>query len=205
MVVKICGIKTIEAAKVAEEAGASMIGFVFAPSSRQITPEKAAEIAKNISPNVKKVGVFVNESKEIIEQIAKKVGLDYIQLHGDEPATFARSLSKPIIKAFNINEVSDDVLRAYPCDYYIIDSPGTKYRGGSGKVFDWNRLLNRNIDRDKLILAGGLNESNVAEAIVTIKPFGVDVSSGVETNGDKDLEKIRRFIKVVKQTKEKIK
>ena len=197
MLVKICGITTLDAALTAEREGAAMIGFLFAPSSRRIEPDEAAAIAKQLSPTVKKVGVFVNETKETIERIADVVGLDFIQLHGDEPASFAESLSKPVIKAFNIEQVSDEVLATYPCDYYIIDSPGTTYRGGSGKVFDWNRLLNRNIDRSKLILAGGLNEANIAEAIKTVEPAGVDVSSGVETNGKKDNEKIKRFIHAV--------
>lgn len=200
MLVKICGITTVEAALTAERAGASMIGFLFAPSSRRIDPEKAAEIARQLSPTVKKVGVFVNETKETIEKIAELVGLDFIQLHGDESASFAESLCRPVIKAFNINEVSDDVLRSYPCDYYLIDSPGTTYRGGSGKVFDWSRLLDRNIDRRKLILAGGLNTANVVEAITTVRPAGIDVSSGVETNGKKDHAKIEQFIQVVRET-----
>lgn len=198
MLVKICGITTLEAAKAAEEAGVDFIGFVFAPSKRRISPDAAADIAKHLSPAVKKVGVFVNETKENIEQIAKMVGLDYIQLHGDEDARFALELGMPVIKAFPIEVVSDETLRAYPCEFYVIDSPGTTYRGGSGNVFDWSRLERLNIDRRKLILAGGLNEQNVAKAISAVRPVGVDVSSGVETNGKKDVGKIKRFVQAAK-------
>lgn len=198
MLVKICGITTLEAAKAAEEAGADFIGFVFAPSKRRISPDAAADIAKHLSPFVKKVGVFVNETKENIEQIAKMVGLDYIQLHGDEDARFALELGMPVIKAFPIEVVSDETLQTYPCEFYVIDSPGTTYRGGSGNVFDWSRLERLNIDRRKLILAGGLNEQNVAKAISAVRPVGVDVSSGVETNGKKDVGKIKRFVQAAK-------
>src|SRR5699024_5616694 len=117
MLIKICGIMSSEMALVAERAGADLIGFVFAPSSRQLVPERAAEIAGVLSPATKKVGVFVNESREEIERIAAIVGLDYAQLHGDESMEFAESLSLPVIKAFTIGEVSDEELANYPADY----------------------------------------------------------------------------------------
>src|SRR5690625_367423 len=175
MLIKICGISSVDVAQAAEEAGANLIGFVFAESSRQILPEKAAEIAEHLSPRVKKVGVFVNETKEKSEVIAVTVGLDFIQLHGDDTADCAGSLSSPVIEAFTIGDVTDEALATYPCDYYLIDSPGTVYRGGSGKVFDWEQLLRQKIAKRKLILAGGLNEANVAEAIRIVGPVGVDV------------------------------
>src|SRR5690625_1809638 len=161
MIVKICGITSIDMGLAAERAGANLIGFVFAPSSRRVTPERAADIATALSPDVQKVGVFVNESLDMIETIVRTVGLDMVQLHGDEPASLATRVSVPVIKAFTIDDVTDDTLEGYPCDYYLIDSPGTVYRGGSGNVFDWERLVRRNINRDKLILAGGLQADNV--------------------------------------------
>lgn len=194
MLIKICGIMSSEMALVAERAGADLIGFVFAPSSRQLAPERAAEIAGVLSPATKKVGVFVNESREEIERIAAIVGLDYVQLHGDESMEFAESLSLPVIKAFTIGEVSDEELANYPADYFLLDSPGTTYRGGSGIPFDWGQVSSRKFDREKFILAGGLTADNVTEAIELARPAGVDVSSGVETAGEKDADKIKAFI-----------
>lgn len=198
MLTKVCGITTIEAAQVVEQAGADFIGFVFAPSKRRISPHNAAAISSSLSPSIKKVGVFVNESKENIQYIAKKVGLDYIQLHGDETATFAKSLQLPIIKAFSIDAVHASTIRAFPCAYYLIDSPAEKYRGGSGKTFDWNRLTTLQLDHTKLILAGGLSVKNVEDALKNVRPAGIDVSSGVETDGKKDSNKIEAFVNKVK-------
>lgn len=199
MLVKVCGIKSKEAAEVVSNCQADFIGFVFAPSKRRISPKKAAEIAKYVSSGTKKVGVFVNESIENINFIAELVGLDVIQLHGDEPANFAKKLRYPIIKAFSINQLNTKTVSTYPCDFYLIDSPATKYRGGSGKTFQWDKLNELNIDKNKLILAGGLSEVNIENAISTVQPVGVDVSSGVETNGTKDHGKIKNFINLAKQ------
>lgn len=194
MNVKICGITTIEDAKVVAEAGADFIGFVFAPSKRRIQPVDAKIIARQLDPSLKKVGVFVNESIENMKQIAETVGLDYIQLHGDEPKEIAAALPLPVIKAFSIDQVTADNLHAYPCEYFLIDSPGDKYRGGSGRTFDWTTLEELGIDLGKCILAGGLSAENVKEAISIANPSGVDVSSGVETNGNKDITKIKQFV-----------
>lgn len=199
MLVKVCGVTTLEAAQAATSASADFIGFVFAPSSRQIDPLYATEIARELPASVKKVGVFVNESKLTIETIAKQVGLDYIQLHGDENSEFARELSLPVIKALTISDQLFFDLNHFPADYFIIDSPGKKYAGGSGKTFNWSELTNLNIDLDKVFLAGGLNENNVKLAIETVEPAGVDVSSGVETSGEKDTSKIKSFIKQAKE------
>lgn len=199
MLVKICGISTLEAARVAADEGADLIGFVFAPSTRRIEPSKAKEIVNNLPTSLKTVGVFVNETKTNIERIAQEVGLDYIQLHGDETAEFARELSLPVIKAININDTLIFDLNQFPATYFIIDSPGKKHRGGSGETFDWNALNQTNINFSNVFLAGGLNEKNVNLAIQTVSPIGVDVSSGVESNQKKDRLKIKEFIKQAKQ------
>lgn len=199
MNVKICGVTSLDVAKKVEQAGADFIGFVFAPSKRQISPENAAAIAKDLSPAIKKVGVFVNESVATMNDIAATVGLDYIQLHGDEPVSTAEQLDYPIIKAYSIERVKPSVVASYPCDYLLIDSPGEAYRGGSGKTFTWEKLDTLDIPRNKLILAGGLSTENITEAIKQVCPFGVDVSSGVETNNHKDVEKISLFIQQAKQ------
>lgn len=199
MLVKVCGITTLDSAQAAADASADFIGFVFAPSTRQIDPLKAKEIAETLPLSIKKVGVFVNESIINIESISRLVGLDYIQLHGDETTEFANELSLPIIKALNVNNSLISNLHHFPADYFIIDSPGKKFRGGSGEVFDWNQLTDLNIDLSKVFLAGGLNEKNVKSAIKTVNPIGVDVSSGVETDGKKDITKIKQFLKQAKE------
>ncbi|HLT56405.1 MAG TPA: phosphoribosylanthranilate isomerase [Bacillota bacterium] len=194
MLVKICGITTSEAAEAAAAAGADFIGFVFAASRRKITPERAKMIARSLSSSVKTVGVFVNETVEQMVNIAEYVGLDYLQLHGDEGEAVSKQLPRPVIKAFSVKDKSIKNIMNYPCDYYLIDSPG----GGTGKSFDWKLLDKFNLDASKLILAGGLNPENVQEAIRVVKPAGVDVSSGVETNGAKDIKKIKQFIHAAK-------
>lgn len=196
MLVKICGIKTVHAAQVVTEAGADFIGFVFADSKRKVTPELAAIIAKTLPSTIKKVGVFVNESVENMIAIAKQVGLDYIQLHGDEEAIIAEQLPYPIIKAFSANQLNG--IHSYPCDFYLIDSPKGKYRGGTGKTFNWDVIRELDIDPDKVILAGGLSPENIKDAIYIVQPAGVDVSSGVETNNEKDDKKIIQFVKNAK-------
>ncbi|ONK24746.1 N-(5'-phosphoribosyl)anthranilate isomerase [Bacillus sp. VT-16-64] len=199
MQVKICGITTEDAAIAASRYGADMIGFVFAESSRRISPEKAKEIVQLLSDNVKITGVFVNEKAEVIRDIKEMVSLDYVQLHGDESPEFCKSLGVPVIKALAIREKSViEKMSQYNCDYFLLDSPGVQYRGGSGKTFDWHLLQDRDIPNEKIILAGGLNEINVHDAIRTVRPAMVDVSSGVETNGKKDVKKIAAFIKAVK-------
>lgn len=194
MLVKICGITSKEAAQQAIDSGADMIGFLFAPSKRQLSSERAAEISVSLPTTVKKVGVFVNESFENIVQTAEQVGLDFIQLHGDEPPAFAEELPYPIIKAFAMDKGKIDDIQAYPCDYYLIDSPIGPNRGGNGTSFDWKQLTDSSLNSKKVILAGGLNPKNIQSAISIAEPAGVDVSSGVETNGQKDLSKINQFI-----------
>lgn len=198
MLVKTCGIMTSVAAETAVEAGADFIGFVFAPSKRYLTADAAAEIAATIPSSVKKVGVFVNETLENITSIAEQVGLDYVQLHGDETSEFAEQLPYPIIKAFPATQEGFAKLKDYPCDYYLIDSPFGSNRGGNGTSFDWTVLKELNLDSNKLILAGGLTLENVPQAISLTEPIGVDVSSGIETDGKKDLSKIKNFISKAK-------
>ncbi|WHY81931.1 phosphoribosylanthranilate isomerase [Siminovitchia fortis] len=201
MKVKICGITTMETAQTAYEAGADMLGFVFADSSRRIEPDATKNIVGRLPDHVAAVGVFVNETIENIRRIAETAGLDYIQLHGDETPAFCKELSLPLIKAFTIKKAADvKKLSEYECDFYLVDSPGIHYRGGSGKPFDWSLLQDQNLPREKMILAGGLNQANVTEAIRQVQPAAVDVSSGVETNGKKDHQKLIDFIKTAKQS-----
>jgi len=192
---KICGITNIDAAKCAVENGAKAVGFVFAESKRKISPEDAKAIIKELPEDIWKVGVFVNESKEKIEEIISIAGINMIQLHGDESNEFASQFSLPIIKAFSIGSEEDlKAVAAFDCDYVLLDSPREKYHGGNGKTFDWAVLKNYDFKGKKVILAGGLNTENIKEALETVQPDLVDVSSGVETNGKKDLKKIRDFL-----------
>ncbi|GHH98347.1 phosphoribosylanthranilate isomerase [Neobacillus kokaensis] len=199
MKVKICGITDVTTGIQAAEYGADAIGFVFAESKRKVSEERAREIASHIPSEVYKVGVFVNETLPEIERIASIVGLTHIQLHGDETAEFCQSLSYPVIKAvsFQGNEQLASI-GTYPADYILLDSPKGEYRGGNGKVFDWHQVDKNLLNNKKVILAGGLHEENVESAIEIIKPLMIDVSSGVETNGVKDLNKIKAFIEKAK-------
>ncbi|HEX6594329.1 MAG TPA: phosphoribosylanthranilate isomerase [Bacillota bacterium] len=194
MLVKICGISTKKSAHTALQSGADFIGFVFTTSTRQVTPEVAAAIAASLPSTIKKVGVFVNERKDRIEQIAKKTRLNFIQLHGDEPPALANSLSLPVIKAFPATKETLVNIEDYPCKYCLLDSPNGPYRGGNGTTFNWKMIEDLHLNDKRIILAGGLTPKNVQTAIETVRPHGVDVSSGVETDGKKDALKIRTFI-----------
>ncbi|OXB95507.1 MULTISPECIES: phosphoribosylanthranilate isomerase [Bacillus] len=201
MKVKICGITDMETAKRACEYGADALGFVFAESKRKITPKRAEEIIQELPPNVLKIGVFVNESVEVIQKIADECGLTHVQLHGDEDNYQIRRLNIPSIKSLGVTSESDmKNAQGYETDYILFDSPKEKFHGGNGKTFSWELLgyMPKEL-REKTILAGGLNALNIEEAIQTVRPYMVDVSSGVETEGKKDVEKIKQFIKKAKE------
>ncbi|CKH14911.1 N-(5'-phosphoribosyl)anthranilate isomerase [Streptococcus pneumoniae] len=196
MKVKICGITDVETAKSACEYGADALGFVFAESKRKITPKRAKEIILELPANVLKIGIFVNESVEVIQKIADECGLTHVQLHGDEDNYQIRRLNIPSIKSLGVTSESDmENAQRYETDYILFDSPKEKFHGGNGKTFSWELLGHMPKElRKKTILAGGLNALNIEEAIRTIRPYMVDVSSGVETEGKKDVEKIKQFI-----------
>ena len=197
--VKICGLMEKEHVEVAVNAGADAIGFLFAPSKRKVTIEKAHELAKDVPPEVWKIGVFVNPTKEELITAIQEVPLDYIQYHGQETPDFVLTNNLPSIKALSVQNEAD-VLQAkqYETDFYLFDAPGTDYQGGSGEVFDWKLMEVNHIPTEKIILAGGLNPNNVRDAIGRVNPYMVDVSSGVERNGSKDKELIQSFISAVK-------
>ncbi|MFE5391705.1 phosphoribosylanthranilate isomerase [Bacillus thuringiensis] len=196
MKVKICGITDVETAKSACEYGADALGFVFAESKRKITPKRAKEIIQELPANVLKIGVFVNESVEVIQKIADECGLTHVQLHGDEENHQIRRLNIPSIKSLGVTSESDmKNAQRYEADYILFDSPKEKFHGGNGKTFSWELLghMPKELQK-KTILAGGLNALNIEEAIRTVRPYMVDVSSGVEIEGKKDVEKIKQFI-----------
>ena len=189
--VKICGLSTKEAVKTAVSAGADYIGFVFAPSKRQVTLEQAAELAKLIPADVKKVGVFVSPNRTALLEAIEKVGLDLVQIHGQAADDLFENLPCASIQAVQVD--GDGHVPNSQADYLLFDAPVA----GSGQTFDWGRLDTTELSQP-FFIAGGLNEDNVEEAIQHFSPFAVDVSSGVETEGQKDHEKIRRFIERVK-------
>ncbi|MFJ8530206.1 phosphoribosylanthranilate isomerase [Bacillus sp. NPDC094106] len=196
MKVKICGITELETAKVACDYGADAIGFVFAKSKRKIAPEQAKQIINELPAYVMKIGVFVNESVESMQKIAAECGLTHVQLHGDEEDYYIKRLNIPSIKAVGVGSEADIIkATSYETDYVLFDSPKEKFRGGNGKTFSWKLLehIPKELQK-KTILAGGLHIGNIQEAIQTVRPYMVDVSSGVETEGKKDIEKIKQFI-----------
>ncbi len=227
---KICGTTNREDALAAVNAGADAVGFVFAPSTRRITPEAAAPIAAALPRSIDRVGVFVNESAERIAEIAQQVGLTVVQLHGDETPEFAGTLFRDaggrrsgrarlrVFKAVSVFPGVETLLRNFArsgsVDGVLLDSVvvhpaetggGTEtIRGGTGVTFDWRRtaeFLPGIAERTRVILAGGLSPSNVVEAVRTLRPWGVDVCSGVEAKpGRKDHEKIWAFVSAVRST-----
>lgn len=189
--VKICGLSTKEAVKTAVSAGADYIGFVFAPSKRQVTVEQATELAEIIPSHIQKVGVFVSPSLAELLEAVDKVGLDFVQVHGQVVDKLFENLPCGSIQAVQVD--GDGHVSNSQADYLLFDAPVA----GSGQTFDWGQLDTTGLAQP-FFIAGGLNEDNVARAIQHFSPFAVDVSSGVETNGQKDHEKIRRFIERVK-------
>ena len=189
--IKICGLSTKEAVETAVSAGADYIGFVFAPSKRQVTLEEATELAKLIPSDVKKIGVFVSPSRTELLEAIEKVGLDLVQVHGQVVEDLFEDLPCTSIQAVQVD--GDGHVPNSQADYLLFDAPVA----GSGQTFDWGQLDTTELSQP-FFIAGGLNEDNVEEAIQHFTPFAVDVSSGVETDGQKDHEKIRRFIERVK-------
>ncbi|MGT2666860.1 phosphoribosylanthranilate isomerase [Streptococcus rifensis] len=189
--VKICGVKTPEAVKAAVQSGADFVGFVFAKSKRQISLSQAHRLAHWIPAYVRKVGVFVSPSLEELQEAIKTVPLDMVQIHGDFDSHLGERLTVPVIRAVQMTGETCDL--ESDSEFVLLDAPVA----GSGKTFDWSRLDSVNLE-SSFFMAGGLSIDNVKEAIERFKPFAVDVSSGVETDGVKDIDKIKQFTEKVK-------
>ena len=193
MFVKICGITNEDDALLAVAMGADAVGFIFAPSPRQIAPQQVYDITRRLPPEVLTVGVFRDEHPARVVEIVHRAGLKAAQLHGNEtPADTIEVASKVrwVIKVFAAGSPQLPRADRYGTDLIMVDSPS----GGSGKVFDWD-LAAEAPDGPRLILAGGLTPDNVAEAIRAVEPWGVDVATGVESSpGRKDALKVKRFI-----------
>ena len=200
--VKICGVTNLEDALAAVEAGASMLGFNFYQRSpRYISPEDARRIVERLPETVTGVGVFVNEPADEVEGVAREAGLGTVQLHGDETPEFCRGLrSLKTVKALRVRQGFDAAACAlYPVDAVLLDAYAAGAFGGTGHTFDWTLARQAREQVARLFLAGGLTPDNVAEAVRAVRPYAVDVCSGVETSpGRKSPQLMRRFVEQVR-------
>lgn len=200
--VKICGLTNLEDALIAAEAGADALGFVFYRESPRCVKFKAAkEIIRQLPPYVTTVGVFANVSADEILHVMDECGLDLAQLQGDEPLSVCERLGPKAIKAIRVkNRESLASMKNYSVRAFVLDAYTPENFGGTGKRFDWDWAVEAK-QYGRIILAGGLNPENVRDAIQKVRPYGVDVSSGVERRvGKKDPEKIRQFILKAKES-----
>lgn len=200
MLVKICGITRVEDAEAAVAMGAGALGFVFWPESpRFVDPDRARAIVAALPPFVAAVGVFVNQSSEYVNLVASVARLAVVQLHGDEPPAFADSVARPVVKVIAVEGVGADVSMAGwpPRVTLLIDAHDAARRGGTGRPVDWDAAARIARSR-RALLAGGLHAGNVGEAIARVRPFGIDVSSGVERSpGVKDHSRLRALFDAV--------
>lgn len=200
--IKICGITNLPDARLAVELGAAALGFIFYPKSPRYVPvAKAADICNALPPFVAKVGVFVDELEFEIEKALRECLLNALQFHGDEPPGFCQKFAAKSIKAIRVRDESSLRTAAeYDVDALLLDTYIDSERGGTGQTFDWSLAVKaQETLAPPVILSGGLTPANVQEAIRKVRPYAVDVSSGVEREpGKKDPEKLRRFIELVK-------
>ncbi len=204
--VKICGNTNIEDAQLAVELGADYLGFIFTASKRRVTVETASVIIKSFSDFQNFVGVFYNQPKKDVDEIAKQLGLRVLQFHGEETALYCQYFMDngyEVIKTFRIKDsMSLKRIDEYNVSAFLFDTYSREESGGTGKPFDWSLIQNRPFVHHKLFLAGGLNVCNLQKALELIKPFAVDVASGVEkTPGSKDPALLAQFIRIAKQKK----
>lgn len=198
--IKICGLKTLEDVAAVNQVKPDYVGFVFANTKRYVTDAQAKAMREMLLPEIQTVGVFVNEPMEHVIQLCREGTIQMIQLHGDESEAYAKALRKkvdnPVIRAIRVQSTQQILaFRNYPCDYFLFDTYKMDAYGGTGETFD--RTLIPSINKP-FFLAGGLGEDNVQEAIRQCAPYAVDVSSSVETEGSKDVDKIVAFVKKVR-------
>jgi phosphoribosylanthranilate isomerase len=199
--IKICGITNLADALAAIEAGADALGLNFyGKSPRHVSMKTAAEISKQISPFVMRAGVFVNADEDLVTRAIAECSLSLLQFHGDEPPEFCTQFGLMSMKAFRIRDVETlKELPKFQTDAYLLDAFSPEARGGTGEKFNWDLAVEAQKFGKPIFLAGGLTPENVAEAVRKVKPFGVDVSSGVESSsGKKDHAKVRAFIEAVR-------
>ncbi len=209
--IKICGLSEVEHALAAGKAGADYLGLVFAPSQRQVSPDKALQIVEAAgglkNPPVL-VGVFVNTPAQEVNRIADYCRLDWVQLSGDETWRYCQKIERPVIKVIHVSadKKVEQILSKIDMGYRLrsesdliclLDSKVRDTYGGTGQTFNW-QLAREVSARFPVIIAGGLNPTNVGQLVKESQPWGVDVSTGIETAGQKDILKIRAFIKAVR-------
>jgi len=194
--IKICGITRFKDIEYLNELQPEYAGFVFAKSKRRVAMEHVINLIKNLSGDIKKVGVFVNEDPIKVLAIAEGLKLQVLQFHGDENQEYINKFKGyEIWKALKINNIESIYeIRNYKCEKFILDNS----IAGSGKSFNWEHVQDK-IDGDLIMLAGGLASENARQVILKLNPYGVDVSSGVETDGYKDYKKIKEFIRKVRE------
>ena len=201
MFVKICGITRLEDAQAAVAAGANALGFVFWPKSpRRVSVETARAIVSTLPPSVTAIGVFVDQPADEVTAIAAEVGLGAVQLHGNESAQYVQSMTRPVVKAVALQKDGDGTsgVDSWPSDVTVLlDVHDPVKKGGTGRTIDWN-AASAIAKRRNIILAGGLTPENVGEAIARVRPYGIDVSSGVEEKpGIKDHGRLRALFEAV--------
>ena len=199
--VKICGITNLPDGLAAAEGGADALGFVFYDQSpRGVSVEAAADVIRQLPPFVLKVGVFVNPPEDLVVRAIRECGLNLLQFHGDEPPEYCLQFGLMSMKAFRIRDAASlEALQNFPTDAWLLDAYSPGKPGGTGETFNWELALAAQGWGRPIFLAGGLQPENVAEAVHRARPYGVDVSSGVETApGRKDHAKVRAFIKAAK-------
>lgn len=202
VVVKICGVTRPEDAEAAAAAGADLVGLNFWPRSRRhVSIERAVEIAAALPGDVRKVGIFVNAARPAVEDAIRRVGLDLVQLHGDEDPAYCEAFAGRYIRAFRVATEADlRAIDSYSTDTVLLDAPSASY-GGSGQTFDWSLAARARASGKKILIAGGLTPENVAVAVREARPWGVDVAGGVEKgSGIKDHDAMRRFVDAAKGT-----
>ncbi|MEK7707128.1 MAG: phosphoribosylanthranilate isomerase [Verrucomicrobiota bacterium] len=203
--VKICGITNLADAQAAAAAGADMLGFVFCEASpRCMTVEQVADVARQLPPSIVKVGVLVNPTKELVIRAIAGCGLNLLQFHGDEPPEFCTQFGVMSLKAFRVRDAESlKALPNYQTDAWLLDAFSPNARGGTGEKFNWDLAIEAMKFGRPIFLAGGLTPENVADAVRRVRPFAVDVSSGVESApGKKDHAKVRAFIQAARSASE---
>lgn len=197
MIVKICGMRTEEAARAAEAAGADLLGFIFYQGShRYVAPETVKQISTQVR-SIQRVGVFVDAPLAEVNEIAEFCSLDYVQLHGHENAEYARQVARPVIKAYRYgdNFLAEEA-EHYPAEMILLDSFVQGAAGGTGKTFAWQEASRETASLSKpLLVAGGISEHNLSQVVEAFHPYGVDVSGSLEEQGEKSVSLIEAFFK----------
>ena len=201
--VKICGITNLEDARLAVNSGASALGFIFYDKSpRYILPETASQIAADLKGKVSFTGVFVNKTLDYIHAVKEEMGLNFIQLHGNETPEYCRAVQLPVIKVFRVAPDFDvETMRSYDVHAFLFDTYEKGKPGGTGDIFNWNLIIDLQTDTP-IILSGGLGVENILDAINAVCPSAVDVNSGVESkSGVKDEKKMKALFDILQNTR----